>query len=122
MPNETASGRYERQADVDLSPSGAITATAAGTGLELGDKGTLRLTQNITAVSGTSPTLDTAVQTSRDNGATDAWRTIASFTQKTGVTSERKCFAGLDHWVRLNHTVGGTGSPSFTVTYTGSAV
>ena len=122
MPNETAGGRFERQEDIDLSPAAAITVTAAGTGFETGDKGTLRLTQNVTAASGTSPTLDTAVQTSKDNGVTDAWRTIASFTQKTAVSAERKCFAGLDHWVRLNHTVGGTGSPSFTVTYTGSAV
>lgn len=121
MPNETAGGRYERQQDIDLSPSAALTASAAGTGFETGDKGTLRLTQNVTAVSGTTPTLVTDVQTSRDNGVTDTWRTIASFTSKNSVTSERKCFAGLDHWIRLNHTVGGT-TPSFTVTYIGSAV
>jgi hypothetical protein len=121
MPNETAGGRFERQQDIDLSPAAALTVTVAGPGLETGDKGTLRLTQNITAVTGTTPTLVTDVQTSKDNAATDPYRTVASFTSKTGVTSERKCFAGLDHWVRLNHTLGGT-TPSFTVTYTGSAV
>ena len=119
---QTDSGRSERQQDVDLSPAAAITATANGTGYETGDAGVLRLTQTVSVVAGTNPTLDTAVQTSADNGATDAWRTIASFTQKTAAATERKCFAGLDHWVRLSHTVGGTGSPSFTVTYTGSAV
>lgn len=121
MSNRTGTGREYRQADIDLSPAAALTASAAGTGFEIADKGTLRLTQNVTAASGTTPTLTTDVQTSRDNGVSDAWRTIASFTQKTAVSAERKCFAGCDHYVRLNHTIGGT-TPSFTVTYTGSAV
>ena len=121
MGNQTAGGRAYRQGDVDLSPAAALTASAAGTGFEVADRGTLRLTQTVTAASGTTPTLDTAVQTSRDNGVADAWRTIASFSQKTGAATERKCFSGCDHFVRLNHTVGGT-TPSFTVTYTGSAV
>jgi len=84
----TDSGRIERAADVDLSPAAAITATAVGTGLETGDKGVLRLTQTVSAASGTNPTLDTAVQTSADNGVADAWRTIASFTQKTAASTE----------------------------------
>lgn len=117
----TDSGRIERHTDVDLSPAAALTATADGTGFETGDKGVLRLTQNVTTASGTTPSLTTAVQTSADNGVADAWRTIASFTAKTAVSSERKCFAGLDHWVRLSHTISGT-TPSFTVTYIGSAV
>jgi Tfp pilus assembly protein PilW len=121
MPNQTQGGRFERQQDIDLSPAAALTATANGTGFETGDKGTLRLTQNVTAASGTTPSLTTAVQTSKDDGATDAYRTIASFTAKTGTGSERKCFSGLDHWIRLSHTISGT-TPSFTVTYTGSAV
>lgn len=124
MPNQTGDGRAYRQGDVvssALSPGAPLTASVASAGFEVADKGTLRLTQNVTAVTGTTPTLVTDVQTSKDNGATDTWRTVASFTQKTGVTSERRCFAGCDHFVRLNHTVGGT-SPSFTVTYGGSAV
>lgn len=118
---QTDSGRLERQTAIDLSPAAALTATAVGTGFETGDKGVLRLSQDVTAASGTTPSLTTAVQTSADDGATDAYRTIASFTAKTAVSAERKCFAGLDHWVRLSHTISGT-TPSFTVTYTGSAV
>lgn len=121
MPQETTGGRYERQVDVDLSPAAPLTATANGTGLELGDSGVLRLSMVVSAASGTTPTLDTAVQTSKDNGVTDAWRTIASFAQKTAAATERKCFAGLDSWVRLSHTVSGT-TPSFTVTFKGEAV
>lgn len=124
MGNQTADGRAYRQGEVlsaALSPAAPLTASGTSSGFEVADHGTLRLTQTVTAASGTSPTLTTDVQTSKDNGVTDSWRTVASFTQKTGVTSERKCFAGCDHFVRLNHTVGGT-TPSFTVTYTGSAV
>jgi len=121
MPNTTTQGRAYRQNDFDLSPAAALTASVAGTGAEIADAGVLRLTQTVTAATGTTPTLTTDVQTSRDNGVADAWRTVASFTQKTAASTERKCFAGCDHYVRLNHTVGGT-TPSFTVTYTGSGV
>ena len=119
MPAETTSGRFERQYDVNLTPAAPITTTGNGAGLELGDAAEVRLTLAVTAVAGTNPTLDTAVQTSPDNAT---WTTIASFAQKTGTGSEHKNFTGLDHWVRLSHTVGGTGSPSFTITCTGEAV
>ncbi len=100
------------------------TATANGNGVELGDVGTLRLKLNVTAASGTTPTLDIKVQTSADNGVTDAWRDLAvsaSFGQKTGVAAEQKCFVGCDRWVRVVKTIGGT-TPSFTYTIFGEAV
>lgn len=105
-----------------LKASGAIAATGSGAGRELGDKGILRLLLAITAVAGTNPTLDVTVETSIDNGVADAWRSIGTFAQKTGVSTERKTFVGADRFVRLSWTIGGTASPSFTFSVTGEAV
>lgn len=115
----TASGRLARTNDVSLHASGAETATGNDAGVEVGAAGTCRLLLNVTAASGTNPTLDVTVQTSFDNGATDAWRTLGTFAQKTGVSSERKCFSGCDRWVRTQRTIGGTATPSFTYAITG---
>src|SRR5438445_13547721 len=75
-----------------------LIGTTNGNPIELGDRGTARLTLSVTAVAGAGATLDVAIQTRRD--AADAWRTVGAFTQATGVSSERKCFAGLDRFVR----------------------
>ena len=65
-------------------------------------------------------TLDVAVETSADNGATDTWRSIGSFTQATSTTTQRKSFAGCDRFIRASPTIGGT-TPSFTFSVTGEA-
>ncbi len=103
---------------VNLSPAAAVTATANGSSVLLGDRGTLRLLLNVTAASGTTPTLDVAIQTSFD-GST--WRAVAAFAQKTTTGTERKSFTGIDRYVRATYTVGGT-TPSFTFTVKGEAV
>lgn len=67
---------------------------------------------NVTAASGTSPTLDINYQVSPDDGTT--WFTHTSFTQATGTTTERVVFtrpAGVR--ARISYTLGGT-SPDFT--------
>ncbi len=67
---------------------------------------------DVTAASGTSPTLDVTYETTADEGST--YFTHTSFTQATGVTTERKVFTapvGVDG--KINCTIGGT-SPSFT--------
>lgn len=67
----------------------------------------------VTAASGTSPTLDVVYEVSPDGGTT--WYTHTSFTQATGVTSERKVFtrpAGAEG--RLSWTIGGSDTPTFT--------
>ena len=65
---------------------------------------------NVTAASGTSPTLDVKLETSSDG---TNWYTVAAFAQKTGISSERKGFAPLDDYARWTWTVGGT-TPNFT--------
>lgn len=102
----------------------AKTSTANTTGVAIGD-GTLDdaiIILNIGAVTGTSPTLDVAVQTSNASGGT--YTTAVSFAQKTASNAntvssvqlnlDGKNSAGNDQkFVRLALTLGGT-SPSFT--------
>lgn len=67
---------------------------------------------NVTAASGTSPTLDIKYQTTPDDGTT--WFDHTTFTQATTTTTERKVFTvpvGVKG--RLLYTIGGT-TPSFT--------
>jgi thioester reductase-like protein len=118
MGYHTATGRYADTIPVTMVAGGAITATTTSTGIELGDRGTLRLTLTITAATGTTPTLDVAVQTSPDN---TNWTAVAAFSQQTAAGSVRKVFAGMDRYARVVETVGGT-TPSFTRTLSGEAV
>lgn len=111
-----ADGRYANVHPITPAASAARTANGNGSSIELGDRAVARLKLDVTAASGTSPTLDVTVQTSRD-GAT--WYTAGTFTQRTGVASEEKVFA-IDRFVRASWTVGGT-SPSFTFSVAGEA-
>lgn len=110
------SGRYANVEDLILAPSAARTATGNGAAVELGDRTAVRLTLDVTAASGTGPTLDVTVQTSRD-GVT--WYEAGTFTQATGAGTQRKVFA-VDRFVRGSWTVGGT-TPSFTFSMLGEA-
>ncbi len=117
MGYQQTNGQQSGSDDVLLQPATTITATTNGDAIDV-RHGVLALTLNVTAASGTSPTLDVAVQTRRD--ASDAWRAVAAFAQKTAISSERKCFAGLDRQARVVNTVGGT-TPSFTFSVSGDS-
>lgn len=117
MGYNTANGRYANTLAVSFGAA-TLTATAASNVIELGDRNSMRLDLVVSAASGTSPTLDIAVQTSPD-GTT--WTTVASFAQQTAAATVHKLFAPLDRFVRCNNVVGGT-SPSFTFQITGEAV
>lgn len=108
-----------RSMDVTLHASAARTANGTGPVVEVAEYDTLRLLLDVTAAAGTSPTLGVEIQTSFD-GTTD-WRSLGSFAQKVGVSSERKSFSGADRFVRASYTIGGT-SPSFTFSIAGEAV
>lgn len=111
-----ADGRYAEVEPVTLAASAARTATGNGSGAELGDRRVARLKLDVTAASGTSPTLDVTIQTSRD-GTT--WYTAGTFAQRTGIANESKVFA-IDRHVRASWTIGGT-TPSFTFSIIGEA-
>ena len=119
MGYTTANGRYANTADVILQASAAKTATYQGAWVEIGDRGTLRLKCDVTAISGT-PTLDITVETADDAAGTNT-RTLSTFTQKTGVSAEKKSFTGCDRFARVNCTIGG-GTPSLTFSVAGEAV
>jgi hypothetical protein len=113
MPYSMANGRRSRGAAVTLKSSGATTATGTTTPVEV-DGGTLRVKLDVTAASGTSPTMTVTLQTSSDNNVSDSWRTLGSaLTQATGVTSQYVSFGGVDRFVRASYVIGGT-TPSFT--------
>lgn len=73
---------------------------------------TLRAQLNVTAVGGTTPTLDVVIQDTLDRGVT--WNTIGTFTQKGGPAREVINIAGpMSRELRVAWTIGGT-TPSFT--------
>lgn len=101
--------------DTTLVPAGTVvTASGTGTAIEVDDKNEFRGQSIVTAVSGTSPSLTVSIDTSYDNGVTDTWRSVGTFTAQTAAnTSAHKSFPGLDRWVRASWTVSGT-TPSVT--------
>lgn len=107
----------------DYTPQASTTQTATFNGAAFDSPGaSARLLLNVTAASGTSPTLDVKIQTRKD--ASDTFRDLASspaFAQKTTTGTERKCFTGLDRQIRVVATIGGT-TPSFTYSVSGENV
>ncbi|MCU4184023.1 hypothetical protein K6U06_06600 [Acidiferrimicrobium sp. IK] len=98
-----------------------ITATGVTAGVEVAGQAALRLDLVVSAASGTSPSDTITIQTSFDNGATDAWRTVAAFPAVTAAGTTRQVFTGLDRWVRASHVVTGT-TPSLTYSLSGEGV
>lgn len=91
--------------------STARTTSGNGSSIDTGDANTIRgLVLDVTAASGTTPTLDVRVETSDDNST---WRTVGSFAQKTGVSNEHKEFGLLARYARIAWTIAGD-TPSFT--------
>lgn len=86
----------------------ALSASGESPALKLGNRSALRLELAVSGVTGTNPTLEVTVRTRRDSN--DAWRTVGTFAQKTGVATERKCFGPIDREVSLAWTIGGTGA------------
>jgi len=109
--------------DTTLVPAGTVvTATGAGTGVEVDDKNEFRGQSIVTAATGTTPSITVSIDTSYDNGVTDTWRSVGTFTAQTAAnTSAHKSFPGLDRWVRASWTVSGT-TPSITFGVTGEVL
>lgn len=105
----------------------SLTPVASAARTANGDSGWLNseefvaliLKLDVTAASGTTPTLDVHIDTAEDSSGTNN-RLVASFAQKTGVSAERKSFAGLDKYYRVRWVVGGT-TPNFTFSVAGES-
>lgn len=122
MAQNLANYGVSRGQDVTVLASGALTASGQSSAIDVGGAGTLRAQVQVSAVSGTSPSVTVTIQTSHDAGATDAWRTAGSaYSAITAVAnSPWQCFA-VDRYVRVSYTVSGT-TPSLTTTVVGEAV
>ena len=67
---------------------------------------------HVTAVSGTSPTLDAVVRHSADD---TTYADLATFTQATAVTAERKTVTGtVNRYLKCSLTIGGSSTPTVT--------
>lgn len=125
-----------------LAPSAARTAAFTGTPVEIGGVKTVMLQLDVTAASGTTPTLDVKVQTTVDG---TNWCDVGAFAQATAVSrkvmristavfplaaeDEEPCTDGtlaaslvrqgpLGQSLRVKHALPGGTTPSFTYTVT----
>ena len=99
--------------------SGAQTATFT-TSAVTADAGTVSLLINVSAVSGTTPTLDCTVEWSNDGTTWAVADTADSFAQITAAKTTTKAFTSKGLFLRVRGTIGGT-TPSFTVGITATA-
>ena len=111
-----ARGRFVRGESLTLHPSAPETATVQGAWFNTEEVSTLDLFLDVTAASGTTPSMTVSIETRE--GAADTPATVASFAAKTGVASERKRFTGLSKECRYVATISGT-TPSFTFALSG---
>lgn len=120
MGFQKSNGEWADTDPIYFLDAAAISATGSSAVMETGDRASMRLTANFSAVAGTNPTLDIAVMTCETSDGT--FRLAGNFLQFTGATSKRETITGLDRYVRLDYTLGGTANPAFTGTISGELV
>jgi len=95
----------------ELLATAARTATFNGATVEIPVGRELIATLDVTAASGTTPTLDVKLQHSPDGAI---WSDLGTaFAQKVAAGTEVKTFTGIHGFLRVVSTIGGT-TPSFT--------
>lgn len=113
---------------IELHASGAESSSGSGTavdgtldaaGASAYPRGGAKLTLEVSAISGTDPTLDVVVESSPNQ--TGPWEQAAAFAQKIATGVEHLSVAGLDRWIRVRWTLGGTGGPVATFKVSGTA-
>lgn len=114
MPYTKSDGTYVYSEGLGAAvvTSAARTTTGNGSSIETGDRVEVRgLVLDVTAASGTGPSLTVNVQTSDDN---TSWRTLQSFTAVTAApANQHLSVGGMDRYLRFSWTITGT-TPSFT--------
>lgn len=93
-----------------ILPLGAKTVSGESQSVPVNDYVSATVFLDITAVSGTIPTLDVAVEYSPDN---IRWFIHTAFSQKTTVGKATIAISGLGLYTRVKYTIAGT-TPSFT--------
>lgn len=113
-------GQIYEEDEIELLASGTRTASGTSDVYELGDRSTLRLDLDVTAVSGTAPRLHVQVET-RKAYASGTWRVVDAFDIATAVGAQRRAMGGCDRFVRVAYALEGT-TPSFAFSVSGEAV
>lgn len=112
-------GQAYEEDSVTLRASAEATSSGDGDSYELGDRGTLRLALDVTAISGTNPNLHVQVQTRATSD--DTWRTLEAFPRVSAIGTTYISVVGCDRYVRLQHALSGT-SPRATFSVTGNGI
>ena len=99
-----------------LHTSAAETVTVTGADVDTEQLGSANFYLDVTAVTGTTPTLDVKIQ--EKDPVSGKYFDLVSFTQKTAISSERKSYGSgagelLGKVIRYVATIAGT-TPSFT--------
>lgn len=130
MPQRYAEGAFiKRGSPFTLKASGAETASTTGAQVETPDSGSAHIEVNITASSGTTPTMTVVIEGSNDAAN---WYTLGTFgangfapgsvatapSNFTGVTGPVRGAVPAIQFLRYRSVIGGT-TPSFTYTVTG---
>lgn len=121
--------RILQRDDISIKTSGAETVSTTGSSQEIGDARAMTLTLDITAVSGTSPTMVVDIEGSDDGVnfhvlariGTDGYRIGSIGTAPanfTGADTERFTILAA-RFIRYKSTIGGT-NPSFTYSIGGT--
>ena len=118
MPSFGAGGAAVHGEAVTLVPSAARTTAGTGGTVVTGERDTLRLTLDVTAASGGTPSMTVTLEHSSDS---TTWVAHSSFAAVTGAGTTRKVFGGIDRYVRATWAITGT-TPSFTFALTGELV
>lgn len=120
MGYQRSDGRWANTDPITFLGAAAISATGSSAVKEAGDHAAIRLKAAFTAVAGTNPTLDITVMTCNTSDGT--FRAVGNFSKFTGTGTKNETINGLDRYVRLDYTIGGTVNPSFTGTIDGELV
>jgi hypothetical protein len=112
-----AANRYERGDDLTPVASAARTASGNSGAQDASGFSVAELLLDVTAASGTTPSLTVTIEESHD-GTT--WRTVSAFAAKTAVGTERKSFSIAGRYYRVSWAITGT-TPSFTFSVSGTA-
>lgn len=113
-------GQSYEEDEVTLVASGTRTASETSDVYEIGDKGTLRLSLAVSAISGTGASLHVQVET-REAYGSGTWRVVDAFGPVFASGTTARSMSGLDRFVRVVSTLAGS-SPSVTFSLTGTAV
>jgi hypothetical protein len=123
-------GRYLNRTDLTLKTSGVEAASTTSSAQELGDQGTMTLLVDVTAASGSSPTMVVVIDGSDDNTnwheigriGSDGYRagSVGTAPANFTTTGAVRCTLPAARYVRSRSIIGG-GTPSYTYSVQGSA-